>query len=55
MCLTHPSLQHDFDDDGTLKTVNDNIDNIHRDLQKAKQNKKVYMMSLNGVVEIGWH
>ena len=40
MCLTRPSLQCDFDDDGTLKTANDNKDNIRRDLQKAKQNKQ---------------
>ena len=40
-----------FADDGTLNTANDNIDNIRRDLHIYD----VYMMSLDGVVEIGWH
>ena len=36
MCLTRPSVQYDlFADDGTLNTANDNIDNIHRDLQQS--------------------
>ena len=50
LCLTRASVQCDlFADDGTLNTANDNIDNIRRIYNK------VYMMSLNGVVEIGWH
>ena len=36
LCLTRASVQCDlFADDGTLNTVNDNIDNIHRDLQQS--------------------
>ena len=50
LCLTRASVQCDlFADDGTLNTANDNIDNIRRDYNR------VYMMSLDGVVEIGWH
>ena len=47
LCLTRASVQCDlFADDGTLNTANDNIDNI-----RGIYNK-VYMMSLDGVVEI---
>ena len=36
ICLTRPSVQCDLlADDGTLNTANDNIDNIHRDLQQS--------------------
>ena len=36
LCLTRASVQCDlFADDGTLNTVNDNIDNIRRDLQQS--------------------
>ena len=50
LCLTRASVQCDlFADDGTLNTANDNIDNIRRDYNR------VYMMSLDSVVEIGWH
>ena len=49
LCLTRASLQCDLSaDDGTRNTANDNIDN------KVIYNK-VYMMSLDGVVEIGGH
>ena len=50
MFLTGPSVQCDLiTDDGTLNTANENIDNIRRDLQHS------LMISLGGVVEIGWH
>ena len=36
LCLTRASIQCDlFADDGTLNTVNDNMDNIRRDLQQS--------------------
>ena len=36
LCLTHASVECDlFADDGTLNTANENIDNIHRDLQQS--------------------
>ena len=36
LCLTRASVQCDlFADDGTLNTVNDNMDNIRRDLQQS--------------------
>ena len=47
LCLTRASVQCDlFADDGTLNAANDNVDNIVG---------IIYMMSLDGVVEIGWH
>ena len=43
MCLTRPSVQYDlFADDGTLNTANDNIDNIHRDLQQSLNDISVW-------------
>ena len=36
MCLTRASVQSDLSaDNGTRNTANDNIDNIHRDLQQS--------------------
>ena len=36
MCLTRASVQYDlFADDVTLNTANDNLDNIHRNLQQS--------------------
>ena len=49
-CLTRASVQCDlFADDGPLNTANDNVGKY------AGIYNKVYMMSLDGVVEIGWH
>ena len=54
LCLTRASVQCDlFADDGTLNTANDNIDNIQ--IIYAGIYNKVNMLSLDGVVEIGWH